>query len=51
MAYQPVRERDAWFAIRGFVYQVQTTIEQWLQLRGTDELELERGEDVDVLSC
>lgn len=50
MAYDPPRERDAWFAIRGFVYQVQLTIERWLQLGPDERLELERGEDIDIVA-
>lgn len=43
------RERDAWFVIRGYVYQVDMTIRRWLELQGDDVLELERGEDIDII--
>lgn len=41
--------RDAWSAIRGFVYQVEATILKWLTLGENEILELERGEDIDVI--
>jgi hypothetical protein len=42
--------RDASDTIRGYFYQIHVTLERWLAL-GTDEiLELERGEDVDLVS-
>jgi hypothetical protein len=44
-----MRDRDAWATIRGFVYQVETTIERWLELRPDQLLELERGEDIDTV--
>ncbi|MBN1607839.1 MAG: hypothetical protein JW940_14470 [Polyangiaceae bacterium] len=43
-------DRDAWATIRGFVYQVDTTILRWLDLRegeAGEALELEAGEDID----
>jgi hypothetical protein len=43
-------DRDAWAAIRGYVYQVDTTILRWLWLRPDEALELECGEDVDLLA-
>lgn len=43
------RDRDAWSVIRGFVYQVELTIDRWLSLRPDQVLELERGEDVDTI--
>lgn len=42
--------RDAWSTIRGFVYQVDLTIERWLSLEANHILELEAGEDIDLLS-
>jgi len=42
-------ERDAWATIRGYVYQVDLTIQRWLELEPGFELELERGEDVDTI--
>jgi len=41
--------RDAWGAIRGFVYQVELTIEKWISLEDDEILELEKGEDIDVV--
>lgn len=43
------RDRDAWSVIRGFVYQVEVTIDRWLSLQPDQVLELERGEDVDTI--
>lgn len=43
------RNRDAYAAIKGFVYQVDMTIERWLELQADEILELERGEDIDVV--
>lgn len=43
------RKRDAFGPIRGFVYQVELTIQRWLQLDNHSLLELERGEDVDTI--
>ena len=42
-------QRDAWATIRGYVYQVDLTIQRWLELQPGFELELERGEDVDTI--
>lgn len=50
MKYQAPRQRDAWFVIRGFVYQVQRTIELWIDLAPEDCLELECGEDIDLIA-
>lgn len=41
--------RDAWKTIRGFVYQVNLTIDRWLNLKHDEALELERGEDIDII--
>lgn len=46
----PQRSRDAYATIRGFVYQVQLTIERWLELRADQHLELECGEDIDLVA-
>jgi hypothetical protein len=43
------RDRDAWAVIRGFVYQVELTIDRWLNLQPDQVLELERGEDIDTI--
>ncbi len=47
--FQTVRDRDAWATIRGFVYQIELTIARWLLLASNEHLELERGEDIDVV--
>lgn len=44
------RDRDAWSTIRGYVYQIDLTIQRWLDLLPDQILELERGEDIDVIS-
>lgn len=49
-AFTPRFGNDAYGAIRGFVYQVDLTVERWLDLGGDEWLELERGEDIDHLS-
>lgn len=43
------RNRDAYSVIRGFVYQVDLTLERWIGLQTSQILELERGEDIDVV--
>lgn len=45
-----LRDRDAWGIIRGYVYQVDLTIERWLNLQDGCVLELERGEDIDLVA-
>jgi tetratricopeptide (TPR) repeat protein len=42
--------RDATAVIRGFVYQVDITIRRWLALGDDETLELERGEDLDIVA-
>jgi hypothetical protein len=44
------RNRDAWSTIRGYVYQIDLTIQRWLDLLPDQILELERGEDIDVIN-
>lgn len=46
-SFTPYQDRDAWFVIRGYVYQVHVTISQWLRLEPDVELHLECGEDID----
>jgi hypothetical protein len=41
--------RDAYSTIAGFLYQVDTTIVRWLNLQSSEILELERGEDIDII--
>jgi len=50
-AFNPPRDRDAWAAIRGFVYQVDLTIRRWLDLAPDEALDLECGEDIDLVSA
>lgn len=49
-SFRLVRNRDAWATIRGYVYQVDVTLDRWLDLQPGQVLELERGEDIDVVS-
>src|ERR1700722_11892750 len=46
-SFQLYKPRDAWGTIRGYVYQVQTTIHEWIRLQPGEELHLECGEDID----
>jgi hypothetical protein len=46
-AFTPYEDRDAWFVIRGYVYQVHITIREWLALEPGYQLCLECGEDID----
>lgn len=48
-AFKPLPGRDAYAAIRGFVYQVQRTILAWLALPPDAALLCEAGEDIDHL--
>ena len=41
--------RDATVVIRGYVYQVNTTLLKWIELEPNHWLELEAGEDIDAL--
>ncbi len=43
------RDRDAYPTIRGFVYQVTLTLRRWINLEEGQLLELERGEDIDLV--
>ncbi len=47
--FQEIKNRDAWATIRGYVYQVDTTLLRWLGLNDNELLELERGEDIDII--
>ncbi|BAZ33703.1 hypothetical protein NIES4074_62170 (plasmid) [Cylindrospermum sp. NIES-4074] len=49
-SFTPVRNRDAWSTIRGYVYQVDLTIQRWLDLEPNQILELECGEDIDIVN-
>jgi hypothetical protein len=48
--YTPPRDRDAYATIRGYVYQVDLSLLRWLDLEDGQQLELERGEDIDLVS-
>jgi hypothetical protein len=50
ITFQTPRARDAWATIRGYVYQVELTIARWLDIQPGEQLELERGEDIDLVS-
>ena len=50
VAFTSLRDRDAWSTIRGYVYQVDLTIQRWLGLLPSQILELECGEDIDIIS-
>src|SRR5580658_8717688 len=43
------QRRDATVVVRGYVYQVNTTLLKWIELGPNRRLELEAGEDVDAL--
>jgi hypothetical protein len=48
--FNVIPNRDASHAIRGFFYQIETTIKRWLQLESDQfVLELESGEDIDII--
>jgi tetratricopeptide (TPR) repeat protein len=46
--FDPGRARDAWATVRGYVYQVDVTLDRWLGMDEDEILELERGEDIDL---
>ncbi len=48
--FNEIKNRDAWSTIRGYVYQVDLTILRWLSLAENDILELEKGEDIDIVN-
>ncbi len=48
--FKIARDRDAYFVIRGFVYQVDLTILKWIGLKEGERLLLEAGEDVDLVA-
>jgi hypothetical protein len=47
--FHPLPDRDAWPTIRGYVYQVDQSSLRWLDLQQDEILELERGEDIDLV--
>jgi hypothetical protein len=48
--FAPLPDRDAYATIRGFVYQADLTILRWLDLKSGQALELEAGEDIDLVA-
>jgi hypothetical protein len=48
-SFVPDPQRDSSDVIAGFVFQIDLTIQRWLELKGDEILELERGEDLDVI--
>jgi hypothetical protein len=48
--FKEIKGRDAWSTLRGFVYQVDVTILRWLNLGDNEVLELEKGEDIDIVN-
>ncbi len=48
--FSEIKNRDAWSTFRGFVYQVDLTILRWLNLKNNELLELEKGEDIDIVT-
>jgi len=49
--FAPLANRDASQVIQGYVYQFQWTILRWLQLNDHETLELEKGEDIDLVTA
>src|SRR5947209_7075450 len=47
--FHPPRDRSADDSIRGYLYQIDRTVWRWLHLPTTQCLELERGEDIDMV--
>jgi hypothetical protein len=47
--FEKDQARDAYRTIAGFVFQVNSTILHWLQLQPGEFLELEAGEDIDLI--
>lgn len=47
--FLPLPGRDAAAVIRGFLYQIQLTVLRWITLEQNAELELECGEDIDIV--
>lgn len=49
-SFRLARNRDAWFVIRGYKYQIDLTILRWLGLDEQQSLHLESGEDIDLVN-
>src|SRR2546421_13086167 len=50
LSYRPPRDRDARATIRGYVFQAELTIARWLELEPGQILEVEHGEDIDLVA-
>ena len=48
--FKLTRNRDAWFVIRGYKYQVDLSILRWLSINVGQSLVLEFGEDIDIVN-
>jgi len=48
--FNEIKNRDAYGVVRGFVYQVDSTILRWVDLDDNEILELEKGEDIDIVT-
>lgn len=48
--FSSARQQDAWATIRGFLYQVELSLLRWLGLQPDEYLELECGEDIDLIA-
>jgi hypothetical protein len=48
--FKTSRNRDAYATVRGYVYQIDRILSRWLDLRADQILELERGEDIDIVA-
>lgn len=49
-SFEPIGGRDAYATIAGFFYQFDLTILRWIELGPGQVLELERGEDIDIVA-
>lgn len=50
LKFQPLPNRDAWATVRGYLFQAELTVLRWLELGEGQFLELECGEDIDIVS-
>ena len=48
--FNPIPNTDAYAAILGFKYQADWTIIRWCELQESEHLELECGEDIDIVA-
>jgi hypothetical protein len=47
--FRPARNQDASAVIRGFRYQIDHTLLRWMELGPDEHMELECGEDIDLV--